>query len=153
MHQGLVGPSTGAAEFPGGISSPHRYGLPMSSDARAALDRFVAALERHYDAASARRSELDPKVVEAYEELATAFAEYDDALFDAYDEVTPFDLTDEDDEDDDLDDEDDLDEDDDEDEDEDDDLDDEDDDLDEDDDEDEDDDLEDDDEDTASAPL
>ena len=79
----------------------------MASDPRAALDRFVDALHRHYEAASARRSELDPTVVGAYDELAAAFVAYDDALFDAFDEVTPFDLTDEDDEDDDDDDEDD----------------------------------------------
>jgi hypothetical protein len=76
----------------------------MSSDPRAALDRFVAALQRHYEAASARRSELDPTVVGAYDELAAAFVAYDDALFDAFDEVTPFDLTDEDEEDEDDDD-------------------------------------------------
>ncbi|MFC5379645.1 DNA primase [Aquipuribacter nitratireducens] len=79
----------------------------MSSDARAALDQFVAALQRHFEAAASRRSELDPTVVAAYDELAAAFVAYDDALFDAFDEVTPFDLTDEDDEGDDEDDEDD----------------------------------------------
>lgn len=73
----------------------------MASDPRAALDRFVDALHRHYEAASARRSELDPTVVGAYDELAAAFVAYDDALFDAFDEVTPFDLTDEDDDEDD----------------------------------------------------
>ncbi|MGJ7441684.1 primosomal protein [Aquipuribacter sp. MA13-6] len=75
----------------------------MASDPRAALDQFVVALQRHFEAASGRRSELDPGVVAAYDELAAAFVAYDDALFDAYDEVTPFDLTDEDDEEDDED--------------------------------------------------
>ncbi len=83
-----------------------RYGSVMASDPRAALDQFVVALQRHFEAASGRRSELDPGVVAAYDELAAAFVAYDDALFDAYDEVTPFDLTDEDDEDYDEDDED-----------------------------------------------
>ena len=73
----------------------------MASDPRAALDLFVVALQRHFEAASSRRSELDPTVVAAYDELAAAFVDSDDALFDAFDEVTPFDLTDEDDEDDD----------------------------------------------------
>ena len=88
----------------------------MASDPRAALDQFVNALQRHFDAAAGRRSELDPAVVSAYDELASAFIAYDDALFDAFDEVTPFDLTDddEDDEDDEDDDDDDDDEDDDE---------------------------------------
>ncbi|WP_380168154.1 DNA primase [Jannaschia sp. R86511] len=76
----------------------------MASDPRAALDQFVVALQRHFEAASGRRSELDPSVVAAYDELAVAFVAYDDALFDAFDEVTPFDLTDEDDEDEDDDD-------------------------------------------------
>ncbi len=82
----------------------------MSSDARAALSQFVAALERHYEAAAQRRSELDPAVVSAYDDLAAAFVAYDDALFETFDEVTPFDLSEDDDdfdeEDDDLDDED-----------------------------------------------
>ena len=77
----------------------------MASDPRAALDEFVSALQRHFEAAAGRRSELDPTVVGAYDELASAFVAYDDALFDAFDEVTPFDLTDEDDEDEDDDDE------------------------------------------------
>lgn len=72
----------------------------MASDPRAALDRFVSALQRHFEAAASRRSELDPTVVDAYDELAAAFVAYDDALFDAFDEVTPFDLTDEDEDDD-----------------------------------------------------
>ncbi|MFC3687620.1 primosomal protein [Aquipuribacter hungaricus] len=75
----------------------------MASDPRAALDRFVSALQRHFEAAASRRSELDPTVVDAYDELAAAFVAYDDALFDAFDEVTPFDLTDEDEDDDEYD--------------------------------------------------
>jgi hypothetical protein len=73
----------------------------MADDPRAALDQFIAALERHFAAASQRRSELDPAVVEAYDVLAGAFERYDEALFTAYDEVTPFVLSDDDDEDDD----------------------------------------------------
>lgn len=69
----------------------------MAIDPRVALEEFVVALQRHFEAASGRRSELDPGVVSAYDDLAVAFVAYDDALFDAFDEVTPFDLTDEDD--------------------------------------------------------
>ena len=76
----------------------------MATDPRAALDQFVIALHRHFEAAAGRLSELDPTVVGAYEELASAFVTYDDALFDAFDEVTPFDLTDDDYDDDDEDD-------------------------------------------------
>jgi len=93
--------------------------MPMTSDPRAALDRLVAALEAHLQAASRRTGEADPAVVSAYQTLADAFETYDEALYAAYDEVTPFVLyedaedADSDDEDDeDEDDEDDLDDDD-----------------------------------------
>jgi hypothetical protein len=78
----------------------------MTSDPRAALDRLVAALEAHLQAASRRTGEADPAVVSAYQTLADAFETYDEALYAAYDEVTPFVLY-EDAEDDDSDDEDD----------------------------------------------
>ena len=89
---------------------------------RAALATFVSALERHLEAASSRRGDNDPAVVAAYQDLAEAFDAYDDALMEAFGEVTPLEIyagdEDEDDLDDDFDeddDEDDLDEDDDED--------------------------------------
>ncbi len=88
----------------------------MTADPRAALDRFVAALEAHYHAVSTRRGDDDPAVDDAYEVLADAFEVYEDALAQVYSEVTPFmldegedDDEDEDDEDDDLDDLDELD--------------------------------------------
>ena len=94
----------------------------MSADPRAALATFVSALERHLEAASSRRGDNDPAVVAAYQDLAEAFDAYDDALMEAFGEVTPLEIyagdEDEDDLDDDFDeddDEDDLDEDDDED--------------------------------------
>lgn len=82
----------------------------MTSDPRGALDRLIAALERHLEAAAGRRGETDPAVVAAYQGLADAFEAYDEALYTAYDEVTPFvlydDAEDADDEDEDLDDDD-----------------------------------------------
>ena len=82
----------------------------MTSEPRAALDRLVAALEAHLAAASRRSGESDPAVQQASDLLADAFEAYDDALYDAYDEVTPLVVYDEaaDDEDDDDLDEDDL---------------------------------------------
>ena len=82
------------------VGGSRRYGRDMATDPRAALDEFVRALQRHFDAAAGRVSELDPAVVAAYDELASAFVAYDDVLFDAFDEVTPFDLTEDDDDDD-----------------------------------------------------
>jgi len=77
----------------------------MTVDPRAALDRFVAALEAHYGAVVARRSDEDPAVDDAYDVLADAFEVYDDALGAVYGEATPFYLEDDDeDEDGDLDD-------------------------------------------------
>ncbi|GAA1734497.1 hypothetical protein GCM10009809_32200 [Isoptericola hypogeus] len=66
----------------------------MTADPRAALDRFVAALEAHYHAVSTRRGEDDPAVDDAYEVLADAFEVYEDALAKVYAEVTPFYLDD-----------------------------------------------------------
>ena len=78
----------------------------MATDPRAALDRLVAALEAHLGAAQRRRGDEDPAVEAAYRALADAFEGYDEALYAAYDEVTPFVLYDEDDDGDDEDDED-----------------------------------------------
>lgn len=82
----------------------------MATDPRVALAAFVAALERHFEAAAARRGEQDPAVEAAYQGLAEAFDDYDRALMETYGEVTPFEIYDDED-DEDLDDEDDLDED------------------------------------------
>ncbi|MFE5292294.1 primosomal protein [Isoptericola sp. NPDC056618] len=71
----------------------------MTADPRAALDRFVAALEAHYHAVSTRRGDDDPAVDDAYEVLADAFEVYEDALAQVYSEVTPFFLDDGDDDD------------------------------------------------------
>ena len=71
----------------------------MTADPRAALDRFVAALEGHYHAVSTRRGEDDPAVDDAYEVLADAFEVYEDSLAKVFSEVTPFFLDDGDDED------------------------------------------------------
>lgn len=62
----------------------------MSVDPRAALDRFVAALEAHFHAVTIRRGGEDPRVDEAYYVLADAFEVYDDALSETYGEATPF---------------------------------------------------------------
>lgn len=71
----------------------------MTTDPRAALDRLVDALQVHLAASAARRGSSDPAVVAAYDTLADAFETYDEALFDAFGETTPFELYDEDDDD------------------------------------------------------
>lgn len=87
----------------------------MTADPRAALANLTASLERHLEACLSRRGENDPSVVAAYQDVADAFDFYDDALLEAYGEVTPLviyngdddeedELDDEDDDDDELDD-------------------------------------------------
>ncbi|WP_168581530.1 primosomal protein [Gephyromycinifex aptenodytis] len=75
----------------------------MSADPRAALATFVTALERHLEAASSRHGENDPAVVAAYQDVAEAFDRYEDALMDAFEEVTPLEIFSDDDFDDDID--------------------------------------------------
>lgn len=66
----------------------------MTVDPRSALSVFVAALETHLETAAVRRGKDDPSVVAAYERVAEAFAAYDDALDQAYGEVTPLEVYD-----------------------------------------------------------
>ena len=61
----------------------------MSTDPRAALQALVNALEEHLAAAANRRSDDDPSVDSAYVAIANSFEAYEEALYDAYDEVTP----------------------------------------------------------------
>jgi hypothetical protein len=77
----------------------------MTADPRAALANLTAALERHLEASLSRRGENDPTVVAAYQDVADAFDLYDDALLEAYGEVTPLVIYNGDDDDDDDDDE------------------------------------------------
>jgi hypothetical protein len=77
----------------------------MSIDPRVALQSLTSALEEHLAASSARRSDGDPAVEAAFFAVADAFEVYEDALYEAYGEVTPLEVIDEDDdEDDDVDD-------------------------------------------------
>ena len=66
----------------------------MTADPRGALANLMSAFERHLEASSSKRGEDDPTVIAAYDDLADAFAEYDDALLQAYGEMTPLDIYD-----------------------------------------------------------
>jgi hypothetical protein len=61
----------------------------MSIDPRAALSALTTALEEHLVAASARRGDEDPIVEATFLGIIDAFEVYEEALFDAFDEVTP----------------------------------------------------------------
>ena len=64
----------------------------MNVDPRAALATLTASLERHLEASASRAGENDPTVVAAYQAVADAFDLYDDALLEAYGEVTPLEI-------------------------------------------------------------
>lgn len=79
----------------------------MTADPRPALEALTLAFERHLEACSARRGDDDPAVIAASDALADAFETYDDALLNAFNEMTPLVLLDDDDfDDDDFDDDD-----------------------------------------------
>ncbi|MBO0895518.1 MULTISPECIES: hypothetical protein [Arthrobacter] len=71
----------------------------MSIDPHVALQSLVAALEEHLTAASQRRGDKDPVVEAAYLAVADAFEVYEEVLYDAYGEVTPLEIYEDDDED------------------------------------------------------
>lgn len=79
----------------------------MTADLRAALSTLVAALERHLEVATMRRDPDDPSVVAAATDLADAFDDYDELLFETTEVATPLAVFEGDDDDDDSDDDDD----------------------------------------------
>ncbi|MDO5727450.1 MAG: DNA primase [Bowdeniella nasicola] len=81
----------------------------MATDPRAALDRFIAALEAHYQAAATLQNPDADAVVRTEEAVEDAFLTYDDAIMLSFDVDLPLDTCgydDDDFDDDDLDDED-----------------------------------------------
>ncbi len=65
----------------------------MSEHVRAAADLLKSAIDRHLEACERRSGEEDPAVQRAYDAVREAAESYDDALFDAYEEVTPFEFS------------------------------------------------------------
>ncbi|MGI5199342.1 hypothetical protein ACQEVY_37860 [Streptomyces sp. CA-288835] len=65
---------------------------PTAAEVRAAAEAVKAALDRHLAAVERRSGEDDPAVYEAFNELASAAEEYDELLYERYDEVTPFEI-------------------------------------------------------------
>ena len=58
-------------------------------DPRSALEQLIAALERHFEAANASRDPDHPMVMAAAQDLAEAFDDYDEALYEATEVATP----------------------------------------------------------------
>lgn len=61
----------------------------MTIDPRVALDTLTNALQEHLNAAANRRGDQDQSIENAYIAIADAFDAYEEALYEAYDEVTP----------------------------------------------------------------
>jgi hypothetical protein len=68
----------------------------MAQDSRIALQQFIASLERHFEAVSARRGQDDPNVEQAYYQLEDAFLNYEEVLNEQFEEILPFEQVDED---------------------------------------------------------
>ena len=66
----------------------------MSPQPREALQQFIAALERHFEAMASRQGGSSAAVDQAYETLKDAFLDYEEAVDQAYEEWLPFELAD-----------------------------------------------------------
>lgn len=65
---------------------------PSAADVRTAADALKAAIDAHLEAVEQRSDESDPRVRDAFLKMAAAAEAYDDVLYDAYNEVTPFEI-------------------------------------------------------------
>jgi hypothetical protein len=65
---------------------------PTVAEVRTAAEAVKAAIDRHLAAIENRSGEDDPAVLAAFDSLAAAAEAYDELLYDAYDEVTPFEV-------------------------------------------------------------
>ncbi|NUR57532.1 MAG: hypothetical protein HOV87_02300 [Catenulispora sp.] len=65
---------------------------PTAADVRTAADALKTAIDAHLAAVQARSDESDPAVRTAFLAMAAAAEAYDDALYDVYNEVTPFEI-------------------------------------------------------------
>ncbi|WP_421084074.1 hypothetical protein [Rothia nasimurium] len=64
----------------------------MSTNPRAELANLVSALDEHLNAIVNSRGDHDATVDNAYVAIANAFERYEEALFEAYEEVTPLEV-------------------------------------------------------------
>lgn len=66
----------------------------MAQEPRIALQQFIAALERHFEAMSSKHGNDDPAVSQTYYKLEEAFLDYEEAVEDKFEELLPFELPD-----------------------------------------------------------
>jgi hypothetical protein len=64
----------------------------MAQDPRLALQQFIAALERHFEAMTSRHGSDDPAVNQTYLQLEDAFLNYEEAVEEKFEELLPFEL-------------------------------------------------------------
>jgi hypothetical protein len=68
----------------------------MATDPRTQLVQFIAALEKHFEAVSAKRGDADSSVEQAYYQLEDAFLNYEEALAENFGEYLPISLAEDD---------------------------------------------------------
>jgi hypothetical protein len=66
----------------------------MAQEPRIALQQFIAALERHFEAVSSKHGSADPAVSQTYYKLEDAFLDYEESLGEKFEEILPFELAD-----------------------------------------------------------
>jgi hypothetical protein len=66
----------------------------MAQEPRIALQQFIAALERHFEAMTSKHGNSDPAVLQTYDQLEDAFLDYEEAIGEKYEEFLPFELAD-----------------------------------------------------------
>ncbi|GAA5229047.1 hypothetical protein [Paeniglutamicibacter antarcticus] len=69
----------------------------MSTDPRVALSVLISCLEEHLSAVAAKRGTADASISSAFLAVADAYEEYEDALYESYEEFLPLTVADEDD--------------------------------------------------------
>jgi len=62
----------------------------MTQDSRVALQRFIAALERHYEVVASSRGAAEGTIENAYLELKKAFEAYEEELDVSFEALLPF---------------------------------------------------------------
>lgn len=66
----------------------------MAQEPRIALQQFIAALERHFEAMTSKHANDDPAVTQTYYQLEDAFLNYEESVGEKFEELLPFELAD-----------------------------------------------------------
>jgi hypothetical protein len=102
MVRAAAPPRQHGAQYGAAVSTDEPDPVHSATVVRGLLQAVHEALDHHLAAVEERQGESDPAVFAAFEHARDALIAYDDALYDAYDEVLPvevFAFSDEDDDD------------------------------------------------------